>query len=208
MPDFEEDARRAEARARTDLAPEATVAGYLDTEGSAPKPNIGNEDGPYVNVVGRASTDPTAADPGVPAVETGKGQRLLTDAHGRLVVRTTPAGGAAVTTFTNMPKVGAPEEAVLGFAGAQLMYEATAADLRVAPGTVLYFLVFDQAAAPVLNNEPVMSFAIVSFSDIDFTTEAGPMAFTAGCWIAISSTPTAYTAISSQLFTLVLRLGS
>lgn len=200
MPDFENEDRRANSRLRQDAragGPAAPVVGYEDGEGQ-PRPLIGDQDAPYVSPLGRASLDPTAADPGVPAVGQSDNQRLLTDEYGRLVVIEAPAPPSPTSlplTSNLIPQANDAGVLVVATVPAAL-YEAWVGDFQSA--LVRYLLVFDDNLAPAPNDIPAIAAIPIDggWMNYDFTTEAGPETFTTGIVLALSSTPNKYTAIA------------
>lgn len=81
---FETLSRREIARIRKDAQEPYLLVGYEDTE-SRPFGMIGDDVGPYVHMIGRASSDGESATPeGIPAVADGESQRILVDAYGRI----------------------------------------------------------------------------------------------------------------------------
>lgn len=83
---FETLSRREVADLTRDAQEPYTLLGYEDTEGQ-PRGLVGDEVGPYVHAIARASTDGGADTPAnVPEVADGESQRLLTDEFGRLWV--------------------------------------------------------------------------------------------------------------------------
>ena len=96
-------------RGRTgDSPPE--LGGYIAVEGETQE-LTGDDVGPYVHAIGRASSD--GVEGSVP-VEDGEAQRLLTDEHGRLWVRRVGGGGGGddPTEITGTVSIDGPVELV------------------------------------------------------------------------------------------------
>lgn len=199
MPDFENDARRANGRTRLDTrggGPPATIAGFEDDEGK-PRPIIGDDEVPYTGPTGRASTDPTATDPpGIPAVETGQNQRFLTDKYGRLVVITAVApSGELPLDVSLIPQVANAGVLIVSAVPAEL-FDGWVGDFQQVEQR--YLLAFDRVDAPTPGAVPaIAAIPVLDFMDYDFSTSAGPRAFTVGIVLALSTTPNQYTAIAS-----------
>lgn len=150
---------------------------------------VGNDAGPYVNALGRASVDGTL---GSVVVENGDPQIILTDELGRIWTRPTPNGAATLTTTSEFVSVAGP---IVVTAAAGNLYEVLAHNTEATGGTTLYLMVFDAlapAGAPLVASIPFVPGAV---GDYDFT--AFPLACAVGCCAAFSTDPYTYVAANN-----------
>lgn len=197
MPKFESNSRRQEERIRKPAgASELAIGGYTDTKSGQPVPVLGNEDAPYSNIVGRASTTPLAADPGVPAVETGEGQRVLTDEYGRIITVSAPPTPGDLPLVANLIPQALNAGVLVVLAAPGELFDAWVGDYQSV--VQRYLLVFNAIAAPAPGAVPAIAAPpIGGWENYDFTTSAGPMSFATGIVLALSTTPNSYTPIAA-----------
>ena len=207
---FETLNRRQIARLRRDAQEPYTLLGYEDTE-SRPLGLAGDDVGPYVHAIGRASTNGGAAAPtSIPAVDDGEAQRLLTDEYGRLWVRLDASSSEAQAVLTTpnpiadaTTNVYSVTPATVGSAAGALVIKASAGRLRrvlIVNNDVAtrYAMVFDAAAvgdiATGTMRTPGMPIPAGGFGFFDFSE--ADLACPTGIAVALSTTQTTYTAVA------------
>jgi hypothetical protein len=163
-------------------------AAYENVEGETTAV-VGNDAGPYVNALGRASTDGTL---GSVVVENGDPQIILTDELGRLWTRSAPGAAVTLTNVTVSVDVAGPIEVT---APAGKLYEVLAQNTEASGGTTLFLMIFDgvaAAGAPLVTSIPFVPGAV---GDYDFT--AFPVTCATGIVAAFSTDPYTYVAANN-----------
>ena len=150
---------------------------------------VGNEAGPYVNALGRASVDGTL---GSVVVENGDPQIILTDEYGKVWTRSVTTPATTLSTFTVSVDVAGPIVATLP---ATKLYEVLAHNTD--PATTMYLMVFDTFAlvggeTPLVASIPFVAGAV---GDYDFTAYPLPLAQAATA--AFSLDPYTYVAANN-----------
>ena len=161
-------------------------AAYENVEGETTAV-VGNDAGPYVNALGRASTDGTL---GSVVVENGDPQIILTDELGRLWTRSAPGAAVTLTDFTITANV--PGGPVVVSAPPGALYEVLAHNTEASGGITMYLMIFDTAALAPFAPPLVASIPFVpgAVGDYDFT--AFPITCATGIAAAFSSDPYTY----------------
>jgi len=149
---------------------------------------VGNDAGPYVNALGRASTDGTL---GSVVVENGDPQIILTDEYGRVWTRSAPASTSITTLTVSVDNAGP----IVASQAATRLYEVLAHNTDGA--TTLYLMVFDALAlvggeTPLVASIPFVPGAV---GDYDFT--AYPLTLAVGATAAFSTDPYTYVAANA-----------
>jgi hypothetical protein len=185
---FEDQVRRQIRAIRQFFSGTPTPMGYASYDNST-VPVQGDEVGPYVHAITRASSDGAA---GSVQVRDGESQRLLTDDFGRLWVRLTANTGTTATIARS---------AVLAKNLVVKVTPGFLTDVRMLVTTGIaaprWLMIFDAAAAPANGATPVWrdvmpnpggAQAEVSDSFIQ------ALSFSVGIVVAISTTEVTYTA--------------
>lgn len=153
----------------------------------------GNDAGPYVNALGRASTDGTL---GSVVVENGDPQIILTDELGRVWTRSVAATPVSLSTLTVSVDVAGPIVAALPPPlSAPSCYEVLAHNTDTT--ATVYLMVFNAfglvgGETPLVASIPFVPGAV---GDYDFT--AYPLLCPAGVTAAFSTDPYTYVAANS-----------
>ena len=162
----------------------------------------GSGEGPYSVIVGRASeTGGSAAPLGTGgergnAVQTGVGQRVLTDEWGRIWARMYGSPIEQTPIVTPTPGAGGAlqQSAPIAPAAGETMRVLWGGVVIAGGAGVGYVLMFFDAAAPVINGasplwrEPILDAGVNFFDGVDVEFPAGGIPVTDGLVLALSTT--------------------
>lgn len=140
---------RRQVRKLRALAGDAGLIGYINQD-NAVQPVQGDEHGPYVHLMGRASDDGSS---GAVSVADGSPQLPLTDELGRLWTRDMPVAtsGGALSRYSTLLTPDTAGVLIKASAGRIFQMRAIMPD----PGGHRYAMVFNTLAAPVNTTVPI-----------------------------------------------------
>lgn len=151
MSDFEDSTQKELDRLRLDKEQDADNTGFQTPSGDE-KRWSGTEDGPYVETLGRASSDGTT---GLPTVGDGKSQRIAVDEYGRIWTRSGGADlGITAARYTS-PRAEDHTPTVSLNSGQTVRVRNISMLEAGGRGAGIIMMLFDKASAPVNGDTPI-----------------------------------------------------
>jgi hypothetical protein len=188
VPPFESEAEQALRNTQSNGGDEsnAQVVAYIDQSG-IPREFTGDDAGPYVLDVFRASEDGFT---GLPAVESGQDQRPATDLYGRIwVVEAPPTTAQAYLRYRSA----ALEQVAVVAIGPTGHFIVEDIRMIISPGVSAdrHLMLFDKATNPVNGNAPIWSAVLPNqgAGSGEVWDSFKPIAVTTGLAVAVSTTP-------------------